>query len=68
MVFNAADHLTSLVLNWSWRQGYEVHGIIRRSSSFNTGRIEHMYKDRHGDDVREHETAQGKSQTSSLTL
>jgi len=28
-------------------KGYEVHGIIRRSSSFNTGRIEHLYKDRH---------------------
>jgi GDPmannose 4,6-dehydratase len=28
-------------------KGYEVHGIIRRSSSFNTGRIEHLYKDPH---------------------
>ncbi|KAI9617086.1 hypothetical protein H4Q26_010724 [Puccinia striiformis f. sp. tritici PST-130] len=27
--------------------GYEVHGLIRRSSSFNTGRIEHLYKDVH---------------------
>lgn len=27
-------------------KGYEVHGIIRRSSSFNTGRIEHLYIDR----------------------
>jgi GDP-D-mannose dehydratase len=25
-------------------KGYEVHGIIRRSSSFNTGRIDHLYK------------------------
>lgn len=24
-------------------KGYKVHGIIRRSSSFNTGRIEHLY-------------------------
>ena len=24
-------------------KGYEVHGIIRRSSSFNTSRIEHLY-------------------------
>jgi GDPmannose 4,6-dehydratase len=24
-------------------KGYEVHGILRRSSSFNTGRIEHLY-------------------------
>ena len=28
-------------------KGYEVHGIIRRSSSFNTDRIEHIYADRH---------------------
>ena len=28
-------------------KGYEVHGIIRRSSSFNTDRIEHSYADRH---------------------
>ena len=31
---------------------YEVHGIIRRSSSFNTGRLEHIYKDFHGENVR----------------
>jgi GDPmannose 4,6-dehydratase len=28
-------------------KGYEVHGIIRRSSSFNTGRINHLYQDPH---------------------
>src|SRR5688572_26009477 len=28
-------------------KGYEVHGIIRRSSSFNTGRLEHLYVDPH---------------------
>jgi GDPmannose 4,6-dehydratase len=28
-------------------QGYEVHGIVRRSSSFNTSRIEHIYSDPH---------------------
>lgn len=27
--------------------GYEVHGLIRRSSSFNTGRLEHLYQDPH---------------------
>ncbi len=32
-------------------KGYEVHGIIRRASSFNTSRIDHLYKDRHEDDV-----------------
>lgn len=33
-------------------KGYEVHGIIRRSSSFNTGRIEHLYQDFHVNDAR----------------
>ncbi|MBI5788921.1 MAG: GDP-mannose 4,6-dehydratase [Candidatus Schekmanbacteria bacterium] len=28
-------------------KGYEVHGLIRRSSTFNTGRIDHIYKDPH---------------------
>jgi GDPmannose 4,6-dehydratase len=31
---------------------YEVHGIIRRSSSFNTGRIEHLYRDPHEQGAR----------------
>ena len=26
-------------------KGYEIHGVLRRSSSFNTGRIEHLYLD-----------------------
>jgi GDPmannose 4,6-dehydratase len=34
------------------RQGYEVHGLIRRSSSFNTQRIEHLYQDRHESSVK----------------
>ena len=29
--------------NYCWAKGYEVHGIIRRSSSFNTERIDHLY-------------------------
>jgi len=37
------SYLTELLLE----KGYTVHGIIRRSSSFNTGRIDHIYKDRH---------------------
>ena len=32
-------------------KGYEVHGIIRRASTFNTGRIDHLYKDPHINDV-----------------
>jgi len=33
-------------------KGYEVHGIIRRSSTFNTSRIDHIYRDRHESDVK----------------
>lgn len=33
-------------------RGYEVHGIIRRASSFNTSRIDHLYQDLHEDDRR----------------
>jgi GDPmannose 4,6-dehydratase len=33
-------------------KGYEVFGIIRRSSSFNTGRIDHVYQDPHEADVK----------------
>jgi GDPmannose 4,6-dehydratase len=33
-------------------KGYEVHGLVRRSSSFNTGRIDHLYQDPHEPDVR----------------
>ncbi len=29
------------------QQGYEVHGVKRRSSSFNTGRVDHLYRDPH---------------------
>ena len=36
------------------RKGYEVHGIKRRSSSFNTGRVDHLYKDPHLEDVQFH--------------
>ena len=37
------SYLTELLLG----KGYEVYGIIRRSSSFNTGRIDHIYQDPH---------------------
>ena len=33
-------------------KGYEVHGLIRRSSSFNTDRIDHLYRDPHEEGVR----------------
>lgn len=37
------SYLAELLLG----KGYEVHGVIRRSSTFNTSRIEHLYKDPH---------------------
>jgi GDPmannose 4,6-dehydratase len=37
------SYLAELLLS----KGYEVHGIIRRASSFNTGRIDHIYEDPH---------------------
>lgn len=33
-------------------KGYEVHGIVRRASEFNTGRVDHLYKDLHLPDNR----------------
>ena len=42
------SYLAELLLG----KGYEVHGIIRRSSSFNTSRIEHLYIDPHVSDAR----------------
>jgi GDPmannose 4,6-dehydratase len=33
-------------------KGYEVHGVKRRSSSFNTGRVDHLYRDPHESGVR----------------
>lgn len=41
------SYLAELLLS----KNYEVHGIIRRSSSFNTERIDHLYKDRHSGEV-----------------
>ena len=42
------SYLAELLLE----KGYEVWGIIRRSSSFNTARIDHLYQDPHESDVR----------------
>ena len=42
------SYLAELLLG----KGYEVHGIIRRASTFNTGRIDHLYRDPHINGVR----------------
>ena len=36
------------------KKGYEVHGLIRRASTFNTDRIDHLFKDIHDPDIRLH--------------
>ena len=41
-------YLTELLLD----KGYEVHGIKRRSSLFNTDRIDHLYQDPHEKEVK----------------
>lgn len=41
-------YLAELLLS----KGYEVHGIKRRASQFNTDRIDHLYKDQHEDNVK----------------
>lgn len=42
------SYLAELLLN----KGYEVHGLIRRASTFNTTRVEHIYQDPHHPDAR----------------
>src|SRR6186713_3259862 len=42
------SYLAELLLH----KGYEVHGVIRRASTFNTSRIDHLYKDPHVNGVR----------------
>lgn len=42
------SYLAELLLS----KGYEVHGLIRRSSTFNTSRIDHLYVDPHNPDAR----------------
>ena len=44
------SYLAELLLS----KGYEVHGLIRRSSSFSTGRIDHLYRDPHQPNVPLH--------------
>lgn len=42
------SYLAELLLN----KGYEVHGLIRRASTFNTARIDHLYVDSHSPDAK----------------
>jgi GDPmannose 4,6-dehydratase len=42
------SYLAELLLD----RGYEVHGVVRRASTFNTVRLEHLYQDQHAPDAR----------------
>lgn len=42
----------SYLAEYLLKKGYEVHGIKRRASSFNTDRIDHLYQDPHESEVR----------------
>jgi GDPmannose 4,6-dehydratase len=44
------SYLAELLLG----KGYEVHGLVRRASTFNTGRIDHLFQDPHVADARLH--------------
>ena len=44
------SYLAELLL----KKGYDVHGVVRRSSTFNTDRIDHIYKDPHESDAKLH--------------
>ena len=57
------SYLAELLLN----KGYEVHGLRRRSSLFNTDRIDHLYKDIHDQNVKMFLHFGDMSDTSSLT-
>lgn len=48
----------SFLAEFLLEKGYEVHGIMRRSSSFNTGRIEHLYLDEWVRDMKGHKRIQ----------
>ena len=47
LIFGVTGQDGSYLASMLIKKGYEVHGIIRRSSSFNTGRIENLYQDPH---------------------
>src|SRR5215218_7314615 len=42
------SYLAELLLD----KGYEVHGVVRRASTFNTGRVDHLYRDPHDPGAR----------------
>ena len=47
LIFGITGQDGSYLADFLLKKNYIVHGVIRRSSSFNTGRIDHIYQDPH---------------------
>ena len=47
LIFGITGQDGSFLAEFLLKKKYEVHGVKRRSSSFNTGRIDHLYQDPH---------------------
>jgi GDPmannose 4,6-dehydratase len=47
LIFGVTGQFGSYLSDFLLKKKYTVHGVIRRSSSFNTGRIDHLYQDPH---------------------
>jgi GDPmannose 4,6-dehydratase len=52
IIFGITGQDGSYLAEFLLRKGYEVHGVIRRASTFNTGRIDHIYQDPHAENKR----------------
>src|SRR4029077_14699945 len=47
LITGLTGHDGSYLADLLLKKGYEVHGIIRRASTFNTDRVDHLYQDPH---------------------
>jgi len=52
LITGITDQDGSYIAEFLLYKGYEVHGIIRRASTFNTKRIDHLYKDPHNKNIK----------------
>lgn len=54
LIFGITGQDGSYLAEMLLQKGYDVHGVIRRASTFNTGRIDHIYQDPHVSDIKLH--------------
>ncbi|MFH1246303.1 MAG: GDP-mannose 4,6-dehydratase [Candidatus Liptonbacteria bacterium] len=52
LIFGVTGQDGSYLAELLLEKGYEVHGVMRRASTFNTGRVEHLYQDPHEENRR----------------